>query len=94
MPIYEYQCDACQHQFDAFQKITDAPLETCPECGGPVHKLVSRTSFVLKGGGWYATEYGNLKPPKGESKESPKADAGKADKKSTTGKKESSAKAA
>ncbi len=76
MPIYEYQCDACQHRFDAFQKITDEPLSRCPECGGPVHKLVSRTSFVLKGGGWYATEYGNLKPPK-EEKKSSEAASGK-----------------
>lgn len=58
MPIYEYRCSACQHQFDLFQKITDEPVKTCPECGGPVTKLVSTTSFILKGSGWYVTDYG------------------------------------
>ncbi len=58
MPIYEYQCEACEHKFDMLQKITAEPLKECSECGGPVHKLISSTSFILKGGGWYATEYG------------------------------------
>ncbi len=70
MPIYEYRCDECNHQFDVFQKITEDPVSQCPECGGPVHKLVSRTTFVLKGGGWYATEYGNRKPSGNEKKAS------------------------
>jgi putative FmdB family regulatory protein len=70
MPIYEYRCEACGHQFDILQKITAEPLKECPECGGPVHKLVSQTSFILKGGGWYATEYGNRRPPKDEKKTS------------------------
>jgi putative FmdB family regulatory protein len=77
MPIYEYRCDECSHQFDVFQKITDDPVSECPECGGPVHKLVSQTSFVLKGGGWYATEYGNRRPPKGENKEGTKTESKK-----------------
>ncbi len=63
MPIYEYQCEECEHKFDMLQKITAEPLKECPECGGPVHKLVSSTSFILKGGGWYATEYGKNRPP-------------------------------
>ncbi len=58
MPIYEYRCEKCQHQFDLFQKITDEPVKECPECGGPVCKLISSTSFILKGSGWYVTDYG------------------------------------
>lgn len=58
MPIYEYRCEKCQHQFDLFQKITDDPVKECPECGGPVSKLISSTSFILKGSGWYVTDYG------------------------------------
>ena len=89
MPIYEYRCDECSHQFDVFQKITDDPVSVCPECGGPVHKLVSQTSFVLKGGGWYATEYGNRRPPKGEKSGSEKSGSAKGN-----GKKDSKAAAA
>ncbi len=70
MPIYEYQCEECEHKFDMLQKITAEPLKECPECGGPVHKLISSTSFILKGGGWYATEYGKNRPPKEEKKKS------------------------
>ncbi len=58
MPIYEYRCEKCRHQFDLLQKITDEPVEKCPECGGPVSKLISSTSFILKGSGWYVTDYG------------------------------------
>ena len=68
MPIYEYQCEECEQKFDMLQKITAEPLKECPECGGPVHKLISSTSFILKGGGWYATEYGKNRPPKEEKK--------------------------
>jgi putative FmdB family regulatory protein len=59
MPIYEYACGACGHSFELLMPI-GAPLpEACPSCGaGEVHKLVSATSFVLKGGGWYKDGYG------------------------------------
>ena len=60
MPIYEYACQRCEHQFELLQRISDDPVEDCPECGatGAVKKLVSRTSFILKGGGWYKDHYG------------------------------------
>lgn len=62
MPIYEYQCPSCGHRFDAIQKFSDDPIRVCPQCGkDEVKKLVSATSFVLKGGGWYKDHYG-LKP--------------------------------
>jgi len=57
MPIYEYQCDACGIIFEARQKFSDAPLESCTECSGKVQKMISRTGFALKGGGWYEQGY-------------------------------------
>jgi putative FmdB family regulatory protein len=58
MPFYEYQCQACGHEFEEFQKITDKPVKTCPECKKrKVRRLISQTSFVLKGSGWYVTDY-------------------------------------
>ena len=60
MPIYEYECDKCGHEFEREQRMADAPVKSCPECRGrKVTKLISRSSFVLKGGGWYADGYSN-----------------------------------
>ncbi len=63
MPIYEYQCRKCGRQFEAFQGITDPELKSCKFCKGKVNKLVSMSSFSLKGSGWYATDYGGKKVP-------------------------------
>jgi putative FmdB family regulatory protein len=63
MPIYEYKCRKCGKQFEAFQGITDPELTSCKFCKGKVNKLVSMSSFALKGGGWYATDYGGKKAP-------------------------------
>ena len=63
MPTYEYRCDKCRKNFEVFQKITDNPVETCPECGGKVSKLMSASNFVLKGKGWYKTDYGSRPVP-------------------------------
>lgn len=57
MPVYEYECDNCQNVFEVQQKIADPPLRSCPSCQGSVRKLMSMTSFQLKGGGWYADGY-------------------------------------
>lgn len=57
MPVYEYRCDTCNHQFELRQKFSDAPADSCPKCGGAVHKMVSAAAFSLKGGGWYAEGY-------------------------------------
>ncbi|MBM4391532.1 MAG: zinc ribbon domain-containing protein [Deltaproteobacteria bacterium] len=66
MPIYEYQCPDCGHLFEVLQKFSDEPVSTCPKCSlGNVKKLISQTSFVLKGGGWYNDHYG-LKSGGGE----------------------------
>ena len=73
MPIYEYACTACGHEFEEWQKMSDAPVRTCPKCRKKkVERLISRTAFQLKGGGWYADLYSSSKP--GEAKES-KAEA-------------------
>ena len=61
MPIYEYVCEKCDKQMEVIQKITEAPLTVCPECTGRLRKMVSNTSFVLKGTGWYATDYASGK---------------------------------
>ncbi len=58
MPIYEYECPSCNHRFEKLVKLS-APEPACPECNGThVRKLVSASSFVLKGGGWYRDHYG------------------------------------
>jgi putative FmdB family regulatory protein len=57
MPLYEYQCEACDHRFEVIQKFSDAPLETCPKCAGAVRKLLSSPAFHFKGSGWYITDY-------------------------------------
>ena len=69
MPIYEYGCGVCGHTFERLQKVSDDPVQDCPECDatGQVKKLISRSSFVLKGGGWYADGYSGSKKPKGSS---------------------------
>ncbi|MDR3088383.1 MAG: zinc ribbon domain-containing protein [Desulfobulbaceae bacterium] len=59
MPVYEYECDACKKIFEKQQKMSDAPLTVCEHCGGHLKKLVSISSFQLKGGGWYADGYAN-----------------------------------
>lgn len=58
MPIYEYYCNACGHRFEQLQKASDEPLKICPKCQKPdLEKLISNTSFQLKGTGWYVTDF-------------------------------------
>lgn len=60
MPIYEYQCADCHHQFDVLQKINDKPVTQCPKCSkNKVLRLISPAGFQLKGTGWYATDFKN-----------------------------------
>ena len=86
MPIYEYACKACGKAMEIRQKIADDPLQDCPECGQPaLERLVSASSFALKGSGWYADGYGGAKPETKSaegSKESSAKDAKDAPKKS------------
>jgi putative FmdB family regulatory protein len=57
MPTYEYECPRCPRVFEVKQRITEPALETCDRCGGPIHRLLSATPFILKGQGWYVTDY-------------------------------------
>jgi len=70
MPIYEYRCLDCNHEFERMLKFSDPPLETCPICEGTVQKLISRSTFHLKGDGWYVTDYARKSgnDDKGEAK--------------------------
>jgi putative FmdB family regulatory protein len=74
MPIYEYKCQKCGKQFEAFQGITEPELKSCKYCKGKVHKLVSLSSFSLKGSGWYVTDYAGKKSPAKAEKAETKAE--------------------
>jgi putative FmdB family regulatory protein len=74
MPLYEYECEACGHRFEKIQKFSDPLEDTCPKCGGPVHKLMSSPAIQFKGSGFYITDY-----PKGDKGTPPKSDGGKSD---------------
>jgi len=68
MPIYEYKCKKCGKEFEMFQGVAAPAAKSCKFCRGPVHKMMSLSSFHLKGSGWYATDYGGKKAPGGEKK--------------------------
>jgi putative FmdB family regulatory protein len=81
MPVYEYACSACGHEFEEWQKMSDPPVRTCPKCKKKkVERLISQTAFQLKGGGWYADLYSSSKPGKGGSTGSSDASEGGGDK--------------
>ena len=64
MPIYEYRCEACGHEMEALQKMSDAALTDCPECSkAELKKLISAAGFKLKGSGWYETDFKNSGKP-------------------------------
>lgn len=71
MPIYEYRCTSCGHTLEVIQKFNDKPLTKCTECPGALEKLISKSAFQLKGGGWYSEGYGG----KGSSPGSSSADS-------------------
>jgi putative FmdB family regulatory protein len=60
MPVYEYECKECEKVLEVQQRMADAPLSNCPECSAPVKKLMSMSSFQLKGGGWYSDGYASV----------------------------------
>ena len=86
MPIYEYKCSKCEHQFEVIQRFSDNPVEICPECNKKaVSKLVSAPSFRLKGEGWYETDFKtgskkNIVDTKDEKSKQPKEQTKKTDK--------------
>ncbi len=83
MPIYEYQCEACEHELEVLQKLSDARLTDCPDCGeASLKKKVSAAGFRLKGSGWYETDFktGNKKNLAGGSDASKGSDTSKSSK--------------
>ena len=100
MPLYEYECDNNGHRFEVIQKFSDPPIQACPTCGGPVHKVISSPAFQFKGTGWYITDYarkgGESKDTKstkssseaGESKDSKESKESKESKDSSESKSE------
>src|SRR6266849_8959456 len=85
MPLYEYACDACGERFEKIQKFSDPLEDTCPKCGGRVHKLMSSPAIQFKGSGFYITDYA-----KKEHTEAAKADSALSDKADTSEKSEKS----
>lgn len=67
MPIYEYRCQECQQIFEQWQKDFNDQDKTCPVCEGKSERLISNTSFVLKGSGWYVTDYANNSQKSGDN---------------------------
>jgi len=97
MPIYEYACGKCEHEFEVEQRISADPVKTCPNCRSrKVKRLISRTSFALKGSGWYSDGYSSSKgkPSKETSSEasSTSSDSSSSDSKKDTSSKSKSEK--
>jgi putative FmdB family regulatory protein len=92
MPLYEYKCKKCGHQFERIQKYSDRMVKKCPDCGGRVEQTITAPAVQFKGTGWYVTDYakksGGLSSSDGGSKDSKKEDKSKSD----SGSKESSSK--
>lgn len=82
MPTYEYQCDKCGRIFEVRQRISEPPLETCDTCGGEVRRLISAAPFILKGEGWYVTDYPSAARKKALESEKSGGDGKKSDAKS------------
>jgi putative FmdB family regulatory protein len=89
MPLYEYECTACGHQFEVIRKFSDPPEDKCPKCGGPVHKLQSAPAFQFKGSGWYVTDYGKSGQSDNKAGSDSKSDTKKDAATETSGKTES-----
>ncbi|NIP38882.1 MAG: zinc ribbon domain-containing protein [Candidatus Dadabacteria bacterium] len=89
MPIYEYECKKCGDVIEAIQGFSDAPLRKHKECGGKLERMISLSSFHLKGSGWYDTEYGKKKVKRGtqsaEKGDKAGGDDSKADSKESSG---------
>lgn len=84
MPLYEYQCEACEHRFEKIQKFSDPIEDVCPKCGGKVQKLVSSPAIQFKGAGWYITDYAKKSSPESGGKSKSDAKSDKSESSSTT----------
>jgi putative FmdB family regulatory protein len=86
VPTYEYECGSCHRVFEVRQRISEPALTTCDACGGPVRRLLSPAPFILKGGGWYVTDYpseSRKKAMDAEKSDKPSAPATSSDKSSS-----------
>ena len=93
MPTYEYACRECSNRFETWQKMTDDPLTTCPECGGSIRRIFFPAGVVFKGSGFYKTDHsnsGSVASENGDSHKSEKAESGKEGETKTTGESKSS----
>jgi len=84
VPTYEYECPKCPRVFEIRQRISEPALTTCDVCGGPIHRLLFATPFILKGGGWYVTDYPSEARKKALSSESGDKSSAPSDGKSST----------
>src|SRR5262249_26289818 len=84
VPTYEYECRRCLRRFEVRQRISEPALSTCDECGGPVQRLLAAAPFILKGGGWYVTDYPSEDRKKALTSESGSKSSGGAETKSST----------
>jgi putative FmdB family regulatory protein len=88
MPIYEYECLQCEKRTELLQRMDDAPLATCPQCGGEVRKLISAPAVQFKGSGWYVTDYagkkGGASSGKSEAKTESKSESSSSESKSSS----------
>ena len=90
MPVYEYICKGCDHEFERQQRISDRPIRKCPACGAmKAKRLISRTSFVLKGGGWHSDLYSSRRSDSKKSESGPETSS-KSDSADSSSKSESS----
>ena len=86
MPTYDYRCDRCERTYEVRQRISAEPLTTCDRCGGPIRRLLSAAPFILKGGGWYVTDYPSAGRKKGmEAEKKSSGDAAPSSAPTTTG---------
>ena len=90
MPIYEYECTKCGKLEEVYQKFSDKPLSKCRQCSGKLHKLISQSSFHLKGTGWYVTDYANKSRPNDAATPKKKDDTKAADRPTSYAKKKAS----
>jgi putative FmdB family regulatory protein len=88
VPLYEYQCQKCKHKFEKIQKFSDRPIKKCPECGGPVEKVMHAPNVQFKGTGWYVTDYGG-KDKSEKAKTEGSSDKGGSEKKEPSTKEDS-----
>lgn len=77
MAVYEYECANCGHYFEVWQKITEEPLKVCEKCGGELVRLIGNTGFILKGTGWYVTDYVRKEKKNGSGEKGNKTETGK-----------------